>query len=523
MRLSKVFSPFSNPIALVAADIGVTARAFYLARISTSLIIFLLFVVLGYSGTFLPFYFTLGSFFGYRVLAIEETALKLVLVFVFLNSFLGDAIVNFEKKAKKKQKENAILSFFEQVSDAVIIFGALVFLVLRESYYDFGRFFLLDLSYVEPKSEGHAILGIAALGGILFIKYAAASNKKELPLSVSAERTLWLGIFAFTGFYLGMFAGAVFAGILLVTASLYLSAIISYSSAKTYEVAIKLLAAFFNSIFSLIKKVLKSSRRAIGVLLLWVYYLFEGIFAKAGEIKSGFKRNVKLPKSQQPKPEKAGKEAAAEPKIEAVHRAEIEPGIKAGPVIEKSEPELLPKPHIEAKAEPENEFKGIYTGESLLVEYSPEDNKTAVLEYITGVVRRENRSAVLILTQPLTQQFKERAMPQNLKVVNLTTEHAAPTKEEISMTQLEYFSDIFDNLSEGGVIIFEPVSNLILNAGTAQAYKFISSTIEKLSQKSITFIAFINKSGHEKRDLSNFENLFMHLAEIKDNKLKKMK
>lgn len=530
MRLSKIFSIFSGPIALVAADIGVSARAFYLARIFTSLFAFFLFMVLGYSGAFLPVYLNLGSFLGYKVFALEETLLKLIVVFVFFNSFLGDAVVNFEKKAKKKQKEEALLSFFEQISDAAIIFGALAFLTLRGSYYNIGSFRLFDLSYVEPKAEGHALLGLIALVGILFAKYAANSTKKELALSFGAERAFWLGIFSFIGFYFGAFAGAIFSGIALLAVSLYLSALLSYTSAETFEAVLKVLAAFFSAILSGIKRLLKTARKLIGVSLLWIYYIFEGIFEKLDDAKRIMKRSIKLPRIQVRKPEQRKKEQI-KPEQAATEPAKPEGAVEEKPPeqmkAEAPEPEASPKAETEAKREAEPDAKGIYLGESLLVEYAPEDNKIAVLEHISKVATEEKRSAALILTQPLTQQFKEMlkgsAEEGSLKIVNLTGENISPTKEEIPMTQLEYFTDLFEALSTGSVIVFEPVSNLMLSIGTAQAYKFISSTIEKLAQKSITFIAFINKEGHEKRDISNFENLFMHIAEIKEGRLKRMR
>jgi len=541
MRLSKIFSPFSNPIALVAADIRLSPRVFYLARILISVFIAALFVILGYSGAFLPVYLNLGSFLGYKVFALEESVLKLIIVFLFLYSFLGDVIINFEKKGKKKQKEDAVLSFFEQLSDAVVILGAIAFLNQRGSYYNFGRFLLFDLSYIEPKTRGHALLGVIAIVGILFVKYAASSTKKEPALSFGAERAFWVGIFSLLGFYFDMFSGAIFSGILLLTVSLYISALLAYASAGFYEALFSLLIAFFASVFGLLKSALKASRKLIGISLLWLYYIIEGIFEKLNEARRFVKRSIKLPKLQprmpEPRkkehiksepfrPEKTMEDIEEEKPIEHAIKTEAEPKIE---VEQKKEPEAkaISKAESYSMREEKTEPGKIYLGESLLVEYSPEDNKTAVLEYITRVAIDEKRNAALVLTPPLTQQFKEllKEKPEytGLKIVNLTGENVSPTKEEIPMTQLEYFSDLFDTLGTGDVIIFEPVSNLMLNTGTAQTYKFVSSTIEKLAQRSVTFIAFINKAGHERRDISNFENLFMHIAEISESRLKKMR
>jgi hypothetical protein len=129
-----------------------------------------------------------------------------------------------------------------------------------------------------------------------------------------------------------------------------------------------------------------------------------------------------------------------------------------------------------------------------------------------------------VSTQPGTAHYCERfADVQGIRVIDLPdTAASLPSKDEIPMANLEYFSEVFEELTKDHVFIFEPLSSLMLHIGVAQSYRFVSQTLSRLSKMGITFIVFLNREGHDKKDISNFENLFMNIAEIKDGKLQKV-
>ncbi|MFQ5800333.1 MAG: helix-turn-helix transcriptional regulator [Candidatus Hydrothermarchaeales archaeon] len=163
-------------------------------------------------------------------------------------------------------------------------------------------------------------------------------------------------------------------------------------------------------------------------------------------------------------------------------------------------------------------------GESLLVEYRPTAKREEALVDMVDSLISEGKDVVIVSTQPSTSHYRERfkGVPR-MRVINLPDQATTPEKDEIPMTNLEYFSKIFETLTKDHVFVFEPLSNLILHVGIDQAYRFASQAQSRLSALGATFIVFMNREGHDKKDVSNFENLFMNIAEIEGGKLKKVR
>lgn len=519
MRLSKVLSFFSKPVAFVAQDLRVDISSFYLTRISTAIASFFIFLIIGYYNKIFPLYLDLHGLFGYRIIELENFFIKLSFVLIFVHAFLGEVIVALEKTKKRKESRELVLSFFEQISDFLIVLGILIYLALRETYYNFGRFLFIDLSFIEPGIIGHAFIAFLFLIFLLALRFISNTRKTNPALNYSSERSFILFLFSFFGLYAGDFHAMVFTGIILIIAIMFISAFLQIFQFNVYEFFHKLA----NEAFQLLLAFLKKIRKSIGIALLWLYYFFEEVFEKIkaiGMVKESI-RNIKLPEAKLPEIKiKSEKQSQS-----AVEHKTLKAEVKAEP-LEKQK--MHAERITEIKQIAEHQEEKLYIGESLLVEYSPGDDKLGVVDYIINVSLEENRSVLLILTQPAFSTFKNKkqgayaASSEKIKLINLVTENITPTEEEIPVTKLEYFNEHFEELKAGDVVIFEPLSNLILAIDVASAYKFVAKIIERLSAKKITFIAFINKQGHEARDISNFENLFMHLAEIKDGKLRKL-
>jgi len=136
----------------------------------------------------------------------------------------------------------------------------------------------------------------------------------------------------------------------------------------------------------------------------------------------------------------------------------------------------------------------------------------------------EGKDVIVVSNQPGTANYRERlkGIP-GIRVIDLSLRSSIPTGDAIPVTNLEYFNEVFEELDGRHVIVFEPLTHLILQIGVSQAYRFISGSLNQLSRLGATLIVFINKEGHDTQDLSNFENLFSNIADIEDGRLKKVK
>lgn len=84
----------------------------------------------------------------------------------------------------------------------------------------------------------------------------------------------------------------------------------------------------------------------------------------------------------------------------------------------------------------------------------------------------------------------------------------------IPINQLEWFSELWKTLSSNNLVIFEPLSDLVLINDVRPTYKFFRATLESLLNKKCSIIAFINKEAHPPLVVSSFEDLFQKIAEI---------
>jgi hypothetical protein len=533
LRITSVFNPLARATGFFLSELGVSPTSVAITSFVAALLSFFLFI------------FSLNI-----PLVSPQIVLTLAVALIFVNAFLDDVERRVEVRKKKKSIFGGPLgTFLGQVSDVFIIFGALIFLSLKDTYYDFGRFFLLDLNYVEPGAAGHIGWGIIAIVGILLLRYRISLKKeKGVGLWNRSERMYLFGAFAALGIFTGLFSGMLFTGVLALITVVYVSLFkrVLNVKAPTYRSRGLLLKTKRTAINSLlwaersVRAILRFILKIIGVILLGIYLIVEKIYlAFVGIIRSLM--GLKIPK-------RTPRQTAYQYPTIKPFEGTISPSSSTLPA-ESEEPSSQPPPPLELEARaPEKTLSSqeeestielpppahlmasdtSYTGgeelsESLLVKYKPSAKREEVLIDVAEFMMSEGKDVVIVSTQPSTSHYKDRFREvPGIRVIDLPDQSTIPAKDEIPMTNLEYFSEVFEELNNQHVFIFEPLSNLILHVGVAQSYRFVSQTMNRLSKAGITFIVFINKVGHDHKDVSNFENLFMNIAKVEDGKLKKV-
>ncbi len=288
-RITRVFSPFARAVAFFLSELevsptGVAGASFIAAALS--LVIFLT-------------YFRI-PFFSVELLFSAAVAL------IFLNAFFDDVERRIEVRRKRKSVFGGPLgTFLGQVSDAFIVIGALVFLASKDTYYNFGSFFIFNLNYVEPGFTGHIGLGVVIITGILLLRYLINEKKEKVAgLWTRSERMYLLGFFAAGGLIQGMFSGLLFTGLIVLTVFLYISILkravnITFPSLKVGRASFRikrLLIGGATSIGGFIRWALKSILKIVGVILLGAYMFFEKIYLAILKIPRAF-RNMRPKKT----------------------------------------------------------------------------------------------------------------------------------------------------------------------------------------------------------------------------------
>ncbi len=186
-------------------------------------------------------------------------------------------------------------------------------------------------------------------------------------------------------------------------------------------------------------------------------------------------------------------------------------------------------------------------GDSALVIYKTTVDYVDIVEDIAWVYLNRGRNVVLVTTVPRTniyhEKFETPIKTDALKLVNMSFQSTSSTSSglfvdvsaikpkveqeskvlNISMTRLEYFTEILEKIPKDGVIIFDSLSMLILQRGASATFKFITETVEQTINKQIGFIVFLNEEAHEKREISSFLELFINIVRISKDKLEKIK
>ena len=529
LRITNFLAPLSRSAAFFLSELNVNPTSVSLASFAAALLAALIYAV----SFQLPF-------------ISSRTAVLIVSILILLNAFLDDVERRVETRSRKKSIFGGPLgNLLGQLSDIIILFGALVFLAARDTYYNFGKLGLLDLRYVEPGPDGHTAMGIALFTGVLILKNHAAKNKEKTPgLWTRSERMYVFTAFNVLGLYTGMFSGFLFTGILILLAAIYLSLLHRspiigkrlVSEKKAYRAQMGVRRSL-RAVTRIVSSIVKTVLRIVGVTLLGIYLLVERIYVRIERSLGSAShrlRNLKAPAIL-----KGDNAPISHPLIEAggvtyEEDAETEEAVEEETVtldvetderaVASSEPEPM-NIDFPPAVEPEVSYASAEGGgESLFVEYEPTSKKEDAVMDMVDFMIGEGRDIVIAASQPATALYRDKySGVAGIRVINLPERSTAVGDEEIPMTNLEYFGEVFEELSKSHVFILEPLSSLILHVGVSQAYKFVSQTLDRLSGSGATFIVFMNIKGHDKMDIANFENLFMNIATVEHGKLKKVK
>jgi hypothetical protein len=213
-----------------------------------------------------------------------------------------------------------------------------------------------------------------------------------------------------------------------------------------------------------------------------------------------------------------------------------------------SEKESLPKTSLEPRVAREfyREF-----GRSALIEYTPTNRyENATIATVSNFL--ESGKNVVLLTQAprsimYFEGFSTYVKNKKLKVVNITAENplarpqmfrvgtAADEKElteiesdliPVSVNNLEYVTEITEQMESGSVLIFEALTGIILALGKDKkeaVYKFFSTIVEEVSAKDRILVAFLNSGAHANEIVSAYEGLFVKIFKIDNNSIVSLK
>ncbi len=518
LRITNFLAPLSRSAAFFLSELKVNPTSLSLASFAAALIAALIYL----------------SSFQIPLIS-ARTAIWIAAALILFNAFLDDVERRVETRSKKKSIFGGPLgTFLGQLSDVLILFGALVFLAARDTYYNFGKIGLLDLRYVEPGPDGHMAMGLFLFAGVLILKNQASKNKEKTPgMWTRSERMYVFAGFNILGLYTGMFPGLLFTGVLALLIFVSLSilhrtSIISRRlvSNKTSHRTQMGVRRSIRGAVRIVRALVKTILRIVGVTLLGIYLLLERIYVRLERLSGSASRRlgkVKAPISH-PLIESGG--VTYDDEAESDEEAEEEMFTVGAEKEDVAADEPAPlNIDFPPAVEPEISYASDEgAGESLLVEYEPTSKKEDALMDMVDFMISEGRDIVIASSQPATTLYRDKySGVAGIRVINLPERSTSVGEEEIPMTNLEYFSEVFETLGRRHVFVLEPLSSLILHVGVSQAYKFVSQTLNRLSGVGATFIVFMNTKGHDTMDIANFENLFMNIATVEHSKLKKVK
>ncbi len=178
--------------------------------------------------------------------------------------------------------------------------------------------------------------------------------------------------------------------------------------------------------------------------------------------------------------------------------------------------------HVPEIGELTNILKG-----STLIRYSPLDNFEDMVIEIVLRAWGEVRNIVLISSQPRTSAY-ENALEDliqigAMKLVNISVSGDYITKSKnwinVPISDISKLYEVFIDLPEDCMIIFEPLSRIIEHIGFEKAYEIVSEMKSVLSPK-FDFVCLLNSDVfEEKNDLAQIEEIFNNHSTVCEDHL----
>jgi len=178
-----------------------------------------------------------------------------------------------------------------------------------------------------------------------------------------------------------------------------------------------------------------------------------------------------------------------------------------------------------------------------LVKFKPTTRFEGVLQRFVSSFVQKGRYVLLVSSAPRAdfygEAFEEELKDDKMRLIKVT---ASPRTErfyinpkeakkdgekgkiaEISVDWMEYLSEVVETLPKDSVMVFEPLSDLILMNGFEKAYKFIKKTLDYCVEAGVQMISFINDDAHEESVKASFEGLFTNILIAVDNRVEIVK
>jgi uncharacterized GH25 family protein len=140
---------------------------------------------------------------------------------------------------------------------------------------------------------------------------------------------------------------------------------------------------------------------------------------------------------------------------------------------------------------------------SLLVEYRELRDAEEAVKRIIEAYTEQGERVCLVSTSSL---LRECASP-GIEVV------------DFSSALLEDIEIVLGELSSGGVLLFEPVTELIHRIGLDEALRFMAKLLSFSRDRKVSLVALINQGAHGERIAGMFEKLFEEVAEFNEGRM----
>ena len=183
-------------------------------------------------------------------------------------------------------------------------------------------------------------------------------------------------------------------------------------------------------------------------------------------------------------------EARAEP---------VEPEAEAPePEAQEEEPEVLEE---QPEAQKEEVDLSEILSDSVIFEYSLPDDVRAVVSQIVGEYKRHEMDVFLVSTPERAEEYAD----LEVNIVDMPTD-------------LDQFKPVLEEMPAGSVLIFEPLSNLIVTSGFDPAHKFVKKTLDYMTGEGLTLACFVNPSAHDEKEVETLRKL-LNSVTIEGDKL----
>lgn len=161
---------------------------------------------------------------------------------------------------------------------------------------------------------------------------------------------------------------------------------------------------------------------------------------------------------------------------------------------EKPEPVELEEPEEkkpETKGE-EREEAGLQDvlSESVIFEYYNVDDVRPLVSRMVEEYKSNDIDIYLVSTP----ERQEKYAGLSVKIVDVPEE---PDK----------FKEVLERMPAGSVLIFEPLSNLIITGGFAAAFTFVKKTLAYMKSEGLTLACFVNPRAHDDKEMQRLRKL----------------